>query len=199
MSFDSFTIPDGSDYDETASEYNAEPERITVTVADRYAPSLDPFDLGVNSNTSSIEEWTDDQTVKPSDETEYRIWKMVVHTGDPDLTGDSDSDGNYDEGVREIFVEISGGRQATSTNEGIFNPNNGIDRLGSNDKAEVQLDDLKATSNQPLTVEVGAVTFSTSTTGASAGGETLTDGENPIDVQLFDDSGAGTSLIDVLA
>ncbi|MFU1780282.1 hypothetical protein ACM16X_02750 [Haloarcula japonica] len=197
--FGSVTIPDGSSYDVALSEYNQAPEQTTVTVADRYAPTLEQMDLGINSNTSSIEEHTADQTVKPTDSTEYRVWKAVVHTGSEDPTTDSDSDGNYDEGIRKVAVEFSGAGQSTSTSETVFNPNNGVDKLGSNDKAEITaVDDLVATSDQPLTVEATVVTFSTSTSGATDGDETLTDGENPVDIQLFDDSGAGTSAVGVV-
>jgi hypothetical protein len=56
MTFDSVTIPDGSNYgDVSLSEYNQAPEQTTLTVADRFAPTLEQMDLGISSNTSSIE------------------------------------------------------------------------------------------------------------------------------------------------
>lgn len=200
MTFDSVTIPDGSSYgDISLSEYNQAPEKTTVEVADRYAPTLEQMDLGISSNTSSIEEHSADQTIKPAEDTEYRVWKAVVHTGSEDPTTDSNSDGNYDEGIRKIYVEVSGAGQSAASSEVVFNPNNGIDRLGSNDKAEFELDSLVATSDQPLTIDARVVTFATEDgSNPVDGDEQLSDGENPIDIQLFDDSGAGTSAVQVV-
>lgn len=196
--FTKVTIPDGSSYSGTTlNEYNQAPETRTITVADKYSPTLSSFDVSVGSNTTSIEEWSADQTIKPSEDTRYEVWKMVVHTGTNDPTTDSDSDGNHDEGIRKIYVDISGAGLASERSDTIFYPSNGIDKLGSDDKATINLDDLTATSGQPLTVTANIVTFETSTAGASDGDEVFTDGENPIDIQLFDQSGTGTSKASV--
>jgi len=189
-------IPDGSSYEASLSEYNQAPEVAGFELADIHNVALDAFDVGVDSNTTSIETWSDDQTIRPSDGEEYRAWKMVVHTGDFDPTTDSDSDGNHDEGIRKAYFELSG---AANTKSVVFNPSNGIDKLGSNDKATVTIDDVKVTPDSPLTISSSLVTFETSTSGASDGDEVLTDGENPLDYQLFSDTGTGTSKTDVTA
>ncbi|MBX0347930.1 hypothetical protein [Haloarcula pellucida] len=119
--------------------------------------------LGISSNTSSIQTHTVDQIINPSDDTEYRVWKAVVHTGTHDPTTASNSDGQYDEGVRKIYLEFSGAGQSSANGEVVFNASNGIDKLESDDKAEVNLDSLVATSDQPLTAEVEVVTFATGT------------------------------------
>ncbi len=190
-------IPDGSSYGDTSlSEYNQAPEMVNFELAQTYSPALEALDVGVDSNSTSIETWNDDYTVKPSEGSEYRAWKMVVHTGDVDPTTDSDSDGNHDEGIRKAYFELSG---AASTKSVVFNPSNGIDKLGSNDKATVNIDDVVVTPDNPLTISSYLVTFETSTSGASDGDEVLTDGENPFDFQLFSDTGTGTSKTDVTA
>ena len=200
MTLCSVTISDGSSYDDISlSKYNQPPEQTTVEVADRYAPIMEQMDLGISSNSSSIEEHSADQIIKPADDTEHRVWKMVVHTGSEDPTTDSNSDGNYDERIRKIYVEVSGAGQSAASSEVVFNPNNGIDRLGSNDKAEVELDSLVATSDQPLTIDPRVVTsLMEDGTNPVDGDESLSDGESPIDVQLFDDSDAGTSAVQVV-
>ena len=192
-------IPDGSSYESSLSEYNQAPEVAGFELADIHNVALDAFDVGVDSNTTSIETWSDDQTIRPGDGEEYRAWKMVVHTGDVDLTTDSDSDGQHDEGVRKAYFEVSGANMAATDSTTVFNPNNGVDLLGSDDKAEIDLSDVTVTKDAPLTVSSYLVTFETSTSGAADGDEVLTDGENPLDVQLFDQTGSGTSLIDVTA
>jgi hypothetical protein len=192
-------IPDGSSYEASLSEYNQAPEVATYELSDIHSVSLNAFDVGVDQNTTSIETWSDDQTIRPSDGSEYRAWKMVVHTGDVDPTTDSDSDGNHDEGVRKAYFEVSGANMASTDSTTVFNPNNGIDLLGSDDKAEIDLSDVVVSKDAPLTVSSYLVTFETSTSGAADGDEVLTDGENPLDVQLFDQTGSGTSLIDVTA
>jgi hypothetical protein len=195
--FVKLVIPDGSSYsDTTLSEYNQAPEMANFELAETYSPALETLDVGVNSNSTSIEEWSDDYTVTPDEGTEYRAWKMVVHTGDVDPTTDSDSDGNHDEGIRKAYFELSG---AANTKSVVFNPSNGIDKLGSNDKATVNIDDVVVTADSPLTVSGHLVTFETSTSGASDGDEVLTDGENPFDYQLFSVTGTGTSKTDVTA
>lgn len=199
MTFAELEIPDGSSYDTSLPDYNQAPESETFTVADTYTPSLSAIDVGVDSNTTSIETFSGDQTIRPSEASEYRAWKMVVHTGAVDLTTDSDSDGNSDEGIRKAYFELSGANMGSTKTDVVYNPNNGIDRLGSNDKATVDLDDVEVTQDSPLTVSSYLVTFETSTSGAGDGDEVLTDGENPLDFQLFDDTGTGTSKIDVTA
>lgn len=199
--FGELTLPDGSSYEETLSEYNSAPQSEEYTLADKYSPSISTVDVGVDSNTTSIEEWSDDATVRPGDGEEYRPWKLVVHTGDVDLTKDSDSDGNHDEGIQKAYFEMSG---ATSQSYTVFNPNNGVDQLGSDDKAEFNFEesvasDVVVTKDDPLTITPYLVTFETSTSGGADGDEVLTDGENPLDFQLFDESGSGTSKIDVTA
>jgi len=196
MEFVKLEIPDGSDITESLSEYNQAPGGETYTLAETYSPSLEAIDVGVDSNTTSIETWSDDYTVTADEGTEYRAWKMVLHTGDVDMTEDSDSDGNHDEGIRKAYVELSG---AANTKSVVFNPSNGIDKLGSNDKATVNIDDVVVTPDSPLTISSSLVTFETSTSGATDGDEVLTDGENPLDYQLFSDTGTGTSKTDVTA
>jgi hypothetical protein len=198
MNFGEITLPDGSSYEETLSEYNAAPQSVTYELADRFSPTAETVDLGVNSNTTSVEEWSGDTTIRPSDGSEYRVWKLVAHTGDVDMTTDSDSDGNHDEGIQKAYFELSG---TTSSSFTVFNPNNGIDRLGSDDKAELDLEgqEVVVTEDSPLTVTPGVVTFETDTGTAADGDEVLTDGENPFDFQLFDVSGTGTSMFDVTA
>jgi hypothetical protein len=198
MNFGEITLPDGSSYESPLTEYNQAPESTTYTLADKYSPSAETVDLGVDSATSSVEEWSGDTTIRPGDGEEYRPWKLVVHTGDVDMTTDSDSDGNHDEGIQKAYFELSG---TTSESFTVFNPNNGIDRLGSNDKAELDLEgqEVVVTEDEPLTVTPGVVTFETDTGTASDGDEVLTDGENPFDFQLFDESGTGTSMFDVTA
>lgn len=192
-------ISDGSSYDASLSEYNQAPEVAQYELADIHNVALDSFDVGVDQTTSSIETWSDDQTIRPADGSEYRAWKMVVHTGDVDPTTDSDSDGNHDEGVRKAYFEVSGANMASTDSTTVFNPNNGVDMLGSNDKAEIDLSDVVVSKDAPLTVSSYLVTFETNTGTAADGDEILTDGENPLDVQLFDQTGTGTSKIDVLA
>jgi len=198
MHFGTLEVPDGSSYEETLSEYNAAPQSATYTMADKYSPSAETVDVGVNSNTTSIEEWSGDTTIRPAEGEEYRVWKLVAHTGDVDMTTDSDSDGNHDEGIQKAYFELSG---TTSDSYTVFNPNNGIDQLGSDDKAELDLEsrDVVVTEDSPLTITPYLVTFETSTAGAADDDEVLTDGENPIDFQLFDESGTGTSMFDVVA
>jgi hypothetical protein len=199
--FDTLEVPDGSSYEETLSEYNSAPQSDDYTLADKYSPSISTVDLGVDSNTTSIEEWSEDTTVRAGEGEEYRPWKLVVHTGDVDMTTDSDSDGNHDEGIQKAYFELAG---VASDSYTVFNPNNGIDKLGSNDKAEYNFEedlasDVVVTDDDTLTVTAGVVTFETSTSGASSGDEVLTDGENYVDFQLFDESGQGTSKVDVVA
>jgi hypothetical protein len=197
MEFVKLEIPDGSGYGDTSlSEYNQAPEMVNYALAETYSPSLSALDVGVDSSTTSIETWSDDYTVRPDEGSEYRAWKMVVHTGDVDPTTDSDSDGNHDEGIRKAYFELSG---AANTESVVFNPSNGIDRLGSNDKATIDIDDVVVTEDNPLTVSAYLVTFETSTGTGSDGDEVLTDGENPLDFQLFSDTGTGTSKTDVTA
>jgi len=199
--FGELTLPDGSSYEETLSEYNSAPQSETYKLADKASPSISTVDVGVDSSTTSIEEWSSDATVRPGDGEEYRPWKLVVHTGDVDPTTDSNSDGNHDEGIQKAYFEMSG---STSQSYTVFNPNNGVDQLGSDDKAEFNFEeqvrgDVTITEDDPLTVTPYAVTFETSTGTASGGDEVLTDGENFVDFQLFDESGTGTSVFDVTA
>jgi len=199
MKFAEVTIPDGSSYDATLSEYNQAPESTTLELAETYSPTPSAIDVGVDSNTSSIEEWSGDYTLKPSEGSEYRAWKMVVHTGDVDPTTDSNSDGNHDEGIRKAYFELTGANMDSTKTSVVFNPNNGIDKLGSNDKATIMMDDVVVSKDSPLTVSSYITTFETSTSGASDGDEVLTDGENPLDFQLFSDTGTGTSKTDITA
>lgn len=200
MTLCSVTISDGSSYDDISlSKYNQPPEQTTVEVADRYAPIMEQMDLGISSNSSSIEEHSADQIIKPADDTEHRVWKMVVHTGSEDPTTDSNSDGNYDERIRKIYVEVSEAGQSAASSEAVFNPNNGIDRLGSNHKPKLELDSPVATSDQPLTIDPRVVTsLMEDGTNPVDGDESLSDCESPIDIQLFDDSDAGTSAVQVV-
>jgi len=201
MDFAEIEIPDGSGYEETLSEYNSAPQSVTYTLADQYSPTAETVDVGVNSDTTSIEKFSEDTTIRPDEGEEYRPWKLVVQTGDVDMTADSDSDGNHDEGIQKQYFEMSGTISQSYT---VFNPNNGIDQLGSDDKAEFNFEeqvrgDVTITEDDPLTVTPYAVTFETSTGTASGGDEVLTDGENFVDFQLFDESGTGTSVFDVTA
>lgn len=197
--FGELEIPDGSSYDTSLPDYNNAPEVTTFSLSEVHSVAFDAFDLGVDQNTTSIETWSDDQTIRPADGSEYRAWKMVVHTGEVDPTVDSDSDGNHDEGIREAYFEVSGANLASTDSTTVFNPNNGVDLLGSDDKAEIDLSDVVVTRDEPLTVTANVVTFETSTGTATTGDEVLTSGENPFDVQLFDQTGTGTALIDVVA
>lgn len=200
MEFVKMTIPDGSSYGSTTlSEYNQAPEMVNYALAETYSPSLSVLDVGVDSNTTSIETWSADHTVRPSEGSEYRAWKMVVHTGNVDPTTDSDSDGNHDEGIRKAYFELSGANMGSTKTSVVFNPSNGIDKLGSDDKATINLNDVVVTQDSPLTVSSYIVTFESSTAGATDGDEVLTDGENPFDYQLFSDTGTGTSKTDVTA
>jgi len=199
--FGEINIPDGSGIEESLSEYNQEPASTTYTLADKYSPTAETVDLGVDSNTTSVEEWSEDTTIRPAEGDEYRLWKLVVQTGDVDMTTDSDSDGNHDEGIQKMYFEMSG---TTSQSYTVFNPNNGIDQLGSDDKAEFNFEeqvssDVVITEDDPLTVTPKVVTFETDTGTASDGDEVLTDGENFVGFQLFDQSGTGTSVFDVTA
>jgi hypothetical protein len=192
-------VPDGSNIEESLSEYNQAPGGETYELSNIHNVDFNAFDVGVDQNTTSIETWSDDQTIRPSDGSEYRAWKAVVHTGDVDPTTDSDSDGNHDEGIRKAYVEVSGANMASTDSTTVFNPNNGVDLLGSDDKAEIDLSDVVVSKDSPLTFSTYLLTFETSTSGASDGDEVLTDGENPLDIQLFDQTGTGTSKIDVTA
>jgi len=199
--FGELTLPDGSSYEETLSEYNSAPQSETYTLADKASPTAESVDLGIDSATTSVEEWSGDTTIRPGEGEEYRVWKLVVQTGDVDMTTDSNSDGNHDEGIQKAYFEISG---STSQSYTVFNPNNGVDQLGSDDKAtfnfeEMVAGDVVVTEDDPLTVTPSVVTFETDAGTAADGDEVLTDGENPFDFQLFDESGTGTSAFDVTA
>lgn len=197
--FVSFIIPDGSDLPEstTLSDYNQAPEMVTFEMANKSSPSFSAIDLGVSSNSSSIDEYSADTTVKPDDSEEYRVWKAVAYTGAVDPTTDSNDNGDYDEGIQKIRFEASGACTADKT---LFEPGSGIDDLGDSDgKAEVDLD-CTATSNDPLTVTAHVVTFATEDGTKSADGdEQLSDGENPVDLQLFRSDGTGQGKFDVTA
>ncbi len=196
--FVSFTIPDGSELPDstTLSDYNQAPEMVTFEMANKSSPSFSAIDLGVSSNTSSIEEYMADTTVNPDDSEEYRVWKAVAYTGSVDPTTDSNDNGDYDEGIQKIRFSASG---ACSANKVLFEPSAGIDDLGDSDgKATVQLD-CTATSEDPLTVEAHVVTFATDDTTNVDGDEELGNGENPVDLQLFRSDGSGQGKFDVTA
>jgi hypothetical protein len=199
MKFAELEIPDGSSYESTLSEYNQAPESETLKMAETYSPTPSAIDVGVDSATTSIEEWSGDYTMTPSDGTEYRAWKMVVHTGSVDPTTDSDSDGNHDEGIRKAYFELKGANMDSTDTSVVFNPSNGVDKLGSNDKATIDMDNVVVSKDSPLTVSSYITTFETDTGTASDGDEVLTDGENPFDFQLFSDKGTGTSKTDITA
>ena len=201
MEFVKLEIPDGSSdkySDLNLVDYNGQPESITFDLAETYSPSLSAMDVGVDSATTSIETFSADQTVRPDEGSEYRAWKMVVHTGDVDPTTDSDSDGNHDEGIRKAYFELSGANMGATKTSVVFNPSNGIDKLGSNDKATIPLD-VTVTKDAPLTISSYIVTFETDNNTAADGDEVLSNGENPFDFQLFSDTGTGTSKTDVTA
>ena len=197
-SYTEFTVTDGSDVPESTTLSQYSPDTGDLELIDAYSLSSVSYDLGVNSNhTSTYEEYEARETYYPADDSEYRLWKAVVQTGDVDPTTDSDNDGTTDEGIEKAWIEIKG---AGTTQETFFNPNNGIDKLGANNKVNIEADSMTFTNDKPMTV-----VFHVSTLGEDSGGsatdgdELLTDGENPFDINFFDDRGSGNSVADITA
>lgn len=194
------TIPDGSSYDIKLSSYNKNPETLTVSMPERYNPSLTQVDVGIDKTTSSIQDWKESHTVKPAEGSRYKVWKMVVETGTVDMTTDSNDDGEYDEGIRKFYVTVSGAGLSSEKSKVFFNPSNGIDRLGDDGKATFKLDSLVAKPSQPLTYTTHFTTFATGSNSSNAadGDETFTDSEHVANLQFFDDSGQGTGEVQVV-
>lgn len=203
--FKEINVPDGSEsafQGLTLDRYNNAPKLEKYTVHDRYSLGSKAFDLGVDSNSTSSVDLEARNTYTPSDNTEYRLWKAVIQTGDVDPTTDSNSDGIYDEGVSKAYIEISGGvEQSNAQKEVFFHPSNGIDMLGAPDKAELtqKFDGLTFDSDNSMTVETGVTAVETKDSGhaASDGDEILTDGENVFDVNFCDAAGNCNSVADV--
>jgi hypothetical protein len=193
----SIIIPDGSNTDRKFDDYQSSPSYAedAVVMADKYSPSLSAFSFGVG-NTTTTETWDDDQTITPDEYTQYRADYAMVYIGTVDPTTDSDDNGDYDEGIKKFVMEVSG---AGSTSKTIFYSTDGIDELGSDNKARVDLSGMTATRDQGLTLMPKVTTFETKDSGHTAadGDEILTAGENPLDLKLFDASGDQTSKIDI--
>lgn len=207
--FKEITIPDGDgrfgDQFDNVGEYNNNPRDIDFKVSDRYSLGVKNWDLGIDSNTSETETYSDYVTYDVSENTEYRMDYMVVSTGDVATSTyapnqDEDVDGTYDEGLTSSVIKVSGASNMNGEVEKeFFNPSLGIDMLGSDGKAKVELsageqDYLKFDSaNKPtVTAEVTAVESGDGSASAS-GDEKASDGENFWDVVYFDSAGNSNS------
>lgn len=190
-----FTVTDGSDVPVSTTLKDFSPDTHELTLVDAYSLSSPSYDLGVSSNHSSTyEEYQARNTYYPSDGSEYRLWKAVIQTGDVDPTTDSDSDGTMDEGIKKAWIEIKGDGTTSDT---FFNPNNGIDKLGANNKVNVIADDMTFDNDNPMTVVFHAQLLGEDGSSASDGDELTSDGENVFDINFFDDRGTGNSVANI--
>ena len=195
-------VPNGENYQNVAlSEYNQAPELEKVQVADTATVSSKTFDLGVSSNSSGVEVF-DTQTFSPAEDTEYRLDYVVVEDGATPTTSDSDTDGDYDEGVSKFTVEVSGAEgQASATSETVFNPDSGVNQLDNDGKVKVGVetaDNSYLTFNRDNRMSIEArATADTGTGTATSGDETLQDSENIFDLTLFRADGSSSPTMEV--
>lgn len=196
------SVPTGENYqDVSLSEYNQAPELTKMTVADRGSISSASFNLGVSSTGTDVEVF-DSNTFSPAEDTEYRLDYIVVEDGSVPTTSDSDTDGTYDEGVHKFTVEVSGAEgQASSLEETVFNPDNGVNQLDNDGKTKVQVergtqDYLTFDRDNRLTVEANAEA-DLGGSSASSGDEELSSGENVFDITLFDTTGTSSPTMAV--
>lgn len=200
----SFTIPDGSSYNKSIDQYNEEPETVSIDLNRRHEVTVSNMALGVNSHTTSVKEWSSSVTIRPVPSEEYRPSSIILRTGSADPTTFSYSDGRivYDEGVEKVVVEVSGAVEGSKV---LFDPEEGVDRFGSDNRARVQISELTGKDgvvverDEPLQLLFRVVTSDTSTCCASDGDGVLSVGENLFDFKFRDEAGISSNWIELTA
>lgn len=204
--FDQMTFPDGTQTQESASDYNNADHVQVVSGLTEYAvlESKD-FDLGVDSNETNGADLSTTNNYNVDDGQEFRAKEIVVKTDSTNDFTDSSGDGDnvYDEGVETLEIEVSGKSttdKGNSVSRTLFDPSSTINMFadGTSGQVTLDVDHLKATPTTPLTVQMDAYAVETSTTATSADDETLGDGEVVGTVEIKDDRFASSGAVNLL-
>lgn len=206
--FQTVEVADGSETDESLSDYNQNPRSDTVRMAERYVLDDETFELGIDEETEALREWDAEATFRPDDSSEYRLDRVRMMTGSElgdtdeyvDPTEDSTGDGSYDEGVERAWIEILEDRDGQSETETVFNPSSGVDDFGVSNTVDLDVSGMDYDNNNPMTVAVFVETSSASDDEDAAEPEdgTLSASEVPFGLQFFDAEGNGSQQMEVV-
>ncbi|KXB08766.1 hypothetical protein AKJ56_00425 [candidate division MSBL1 archaeon SCGC-AAA382N08] len=191
--FITVNFEDGSGTSDTLSDYNSAPDSTKKILAEPHSLSVStPTDLGVSSNTTTDQSYTNFEQFTVSSNTEYRTWKVTIDTGAQDITTDSNSDGTYDEGVTKVKVTYAGNSKV------VFQPSNGIDELGADNSYDLEAEKEVYEENEAFSVKHEIDATEIRDVGSSSdGNEKLDNGDDILGLTICDVGGTCATEIQV--
>lgn len=143
--FFTIEIPDGAGRSEDLSDYNAEPDAKSIEFSAVGTTTDEDFAFTLTNQTNY--EITDALTLRVTDDTEFRGWKVIV-SDEEGFSIDTDGDGVYDEGISRFVVSVGGVEKV------IFDPDKGVDEFNSEDEFTFLIEGEMVADGDYLEVEV---------------------------------------------
>lgn len=184
-------IPDGSGPEgkDSLSDYNSAPQQVKLDMSAVGTLTIENVTYTLVNATDKEETKFAYQTV--ADNTKFKGWKAVIKDVEGFST-DADSDGVYDEGIKELEVTVCG------IGKKIFHPAKGIDLLDTNDEYTLELDGCEVSDGNNIAVKVRTIANTGDYTGAND--EVWGEGEGTLaTINLFDAEGVNRGTVSIVA